>query len=51
MQGGNQNITMHIRNIYADDELDTKATCKDFLQVQKGAGEKQKEALSTTISI
>jgi hypothetical protein len=31
-----QNITMHIRNIYADEELDRISTCKDFLQVQKG---------------
>lgn len=29
-----QNITMHIRNIYADGELDELSTCKDFLQVQ-----------------
>ena len=30
-----QNITMHIRNIYKEGELMTKATCKDFLQVRK----------------
>ena len=29
-----QNITMHIRNIYDDDELDFTSTCKDFLQVR-----------------
>ena len=29
-----QNITMHIRNIYADGELDEFSTCKEFLQVQ-----------------
>lgn len=29
-----QNITMHIKNIYADGELDREATCKEFLQVQ-----------------
>lgn len=29
-----QNITMHIRNIYDDDELDLTSTCKDFLQVR-----------------
>ncbi len=28
-----QNITMHIRNIYADGELYETSTCKDFLQV------------------
>jgi hypothetical protein len=30
-----QNITIHLRNIYKEKELDEKATCKDFLQVQK----------------
>lgn len=30
-----QNITMHLKNIYAEGELQEKATCKDFLQVQK----------------
>ncbi|MFH2058992.1 MAG: RhuM family protein [Pseudomonadota bacterium] len=30
-----QNITMHLKNIYEEGELDEKATCKDFLQVQK----------------
>ncbi|MCD4708641.1 MAG: virulence RhuM family protein [Candidatus Sabulitectum sp.] len=30
-----QNITIHLKNIYKDGELDEKATCKDFLQVQK----------------
>ena len=29
-----QNVTMHIKNIYADGELDMDSTCKDFLQVQ-----------------
>lgn len=29
-----QNITMHIRNIYADGKLDELSTCKEFLQVQ-----------------
>ena len=30
-----QNITIHLKNIYKEGELDEKATCKDFLQVQK----------------
>ena len=30
-----QNITQHLKNIYKDGEVDQKATCKDFLQVQK----------------
>lgn len=29
-----QNITQHLKNIYADGEADRVATCKDFLQVQ-----------------
>lgn len=30
-----QNITMHIRNLYKEGELDIEPTCKDFLQVRK----------------
>lgn len=30
-----QNITLHIKNIYDEQELDEKVTCKDYLQVQK----------------
>jgi len=30
-----QNITMHLKNIHNEGELEEKATCKDFLQVQK----------------
>ena len=30
-----QNITQHLKNIYAESEVDQTATCKDFLQVQK----------------
>jgi hypothetical protein len=30
-----QNITLHLKNIYEEGELDEKATCKDYLQVQK----------------
>ena len=29
-----QNITLHLKNIYAEEELDMNSTCKDFLQVQ-----------------
>lgn len=29
-----QNITIHIRNIYSDGELDEISTCKEFLQVE-----------------
>ncbi len=30
-----QNITMHLKNIFAEQELDESATCKHYLQVQK----------------
>lgn len=30
-----QNITMHIKNIYEEEELEQISTCKDFLQVRK----------------
>ena len=30
-----QNITLHLRNIFKDRELNAKSTCKDSLQVQK----------------
>lgn len=29
-----QNITMHIKNIYDDEEVEQNSTCKDFLQVR-----------------
>jgi hypothetical protein len=29
-----QNITIHLKNIFDEGELDEEATCKDFLQVQ-----------------
>ncbi|WP_288205150.1 RhuM family protein [uncultured Parabacteroides sp.] len=30
-----QNITLHIKNIYTEQELETDSTCKDFLQVRE----------------
>ena len=33
-----QNITLHLRNIFKDGELDARSTCKDSLQVQKEGG-------------
>ncbi len=30
-----QNIALHLKNIFEEGELEEKATCKDFLQVQK----------------
>lgn len=38
-----QNITLHIGNIYKEQELTLQTTCKDFLQVQtEGGREKQR---------
>ena len=34
-QTTSQNITIHLKNIYEEFELEEDATCKDFLQVQK----------------
>jgi len=34
-QTSSQNITIHLKNIFEEGELDENATCKDFLQVQK----------------
>lgn len=33
-----QNITLHIKNIYSDEELLPEATCKEYLQVQIEGG-------------
>lgn len=33
-----QNITMHLKKIYAEQELSEVSTCKDFLQVQSEGG-------------
>ncbi len=33
-----QNITLHIRNIYTDEELPFESTCKEYLQVQNEGG-------------
>jgi len=30
-----QNITLHLKNIFQESELEEKSTCKEFLQVQK----------------
>ena len=37
-----QNITLHLKNIFQEGELEEAATCKDFLQVQtEGEGSKR----------
>ena len=33
-----QNITMHLKKVFSDGELQEQATCKDFLQVQMEGG-------------
>lgn len=43
-QTSSQNITLHIKNIYKDEELDEKVTCKNCLQVQnEGTRQVQRE--------
>ena len=37
-----QNITLHIGNIYREQELIQSATCKDFLQVQEEGGKEKR---------
>ncbi|MBV7434161.1 virulence protein RhuM/Fic/DOC family protein [Cardiobacteriaceae bacterium TAE3-ERU3] len=37
-----QNITMHLKNVFAEGELEEAATCKDFLQVQVEGGREVK---------
>ncbi len=37
-----QNITMHLKKVFADGELQEMATCKDFLQVQVEGGREVK---------
>jgi len=34
-QTSSQNITIHLKNIFEEGELEEISTCKDFLQVQK----------------
>lgn len=41
-----QNITMHLKNIYESGEIDTPATCKDFLQVQQEGNREVKRRAS-----
>ena len=37
-----QNVTLHLKGIFAEGELDEAATCKDYLQVQSESGRKVK---------
>lgn len=40
-----QNVTIHLREIYDDGELDQGATCKDYLQVRQEGGRQVQRAL------
>jgi len=40
-----QNITLHIKSIFNEGELDEKSTCKDYLQVQMEGGREVKRSL------
>jgi len=40
-----QNITIHLKNIFEEDELQEDATCKDFLQVQTEGSRKNEKLL------
>lgn len=40
-----QNVTLHIKSIYEDGELDTEATCKDYLQVRSEGGREVERTL------
>ena len=31
-----QNITLHLKALYAEAEIDEQATCKEYLQVRRG---------------
>ena len=37
-----QNITMHLKSVFSEGELDESSTCKDFLQVRKEGNRKVK---------
>ena len=40
-----QNVTLHIKSIYEDGELDAEATCKDYLQVRSEGGREVERTL------
>ena len=45
-----ENITMHIKNIYADEELLLDSTSKDFLLVREEGSRRENVMLHTIIS-
>jgi hypothetical protein len=42
-----QNITLHLKNIFAEGELAQESTCKEFLQVQQNGSRKVEKRLSS----
>jgi len=47
-----QNITLHVKNIYEEGELDEEATCKFYLQVQnEGSREVKRKAKHYNLEI
>ena len=45
-----QNITMHLKNIYAEGELDEPATCKESLQVQIEGGREMRRKMVALVT-
>ena len=39
-----QNITLHLKRVYKDGEIDESSICKEYLQVQKEGKEKYRES-------
>lgn len=46
-----QNITLHIKNIYTDGELEELATCKNYLQVQNEGYRQVKRAIAEKLAL
>ena len=45
-----QNITQHLKDIFAEGELDEEATCKSYLQFDRKAADRSRGACVTTTS-
>ena len=43
-----QNVTLHLKSIFAEGELDEAATCKDYLQVRLEGGVKFRASCGIT---
>lgn len=46
-----QNITLHIKNIYTDGELEELATCNNYLQVQNEGYRQVKRAIAEKLAL